>query len=309
MIVYALNEYYAKKDIYGNVDKDDNEVNMAATHIIENCIITLEIDNYYNEHNPYKKYILCPKYKILDVTDINLNKIDKKNIDTRNISTFYISYDVIRDYLIDIIINENRIENNIKNNINFCSYVKVYNEYNGMLEKEYYQNNGKIEGEYKRYSDNNLNMSCFYIDGKLNGIMRYYDNGNLNEEKIYKDDYIQYRKNYYEDGNILEEKIYDDDCEFLFSKTYTNHGELSRIDNFKIDMNTLYYSKIYSENGDIISSIENKENKVEDGIFDELLEEITDQKITHEDEIRKRKQQNKTHKSIYDYIYSLFNLF
>ena len=50
----------------------------------------------------------------------------------------------------------------------------------GELEKEYFEINGKKEGQYKLYRNNGeLHICSNYIDGKLNGEYKLYtDNGN-----------------------------------------------------------------------------------------------------------------------------------
>ena len=51
------------------------------------------------------------------------------------------------------------------------------------IKEEYFQNNGKIEGEYKRYHINGqLYEICNYINDRKNGEYKeYYDNGQLRE--------------------------------------------------------------------------------------------------------------------------------
>ena len=66
---------------------------------------------------------------------------------------------------------------------------RTYYSHNGSLLEEWFEINGKKEGDHKTYWDNGqLACICSYIDDKLNGHYKTYDKygGNPNEHYIYE---------------------------------------------------------------------------------------------------------------------------
>lgn len=59
----------------------------------------------------------------------------------------------------------------------------IYKSYypNGVLQEEYFHNNGEIEGEYKKYYENGkLKETCNYVNGLEHGrLEEFYENGKL----------------------------------------------------------------------------------------------------------------------------------
>jgi antitoxin component YwqK of YwqJK toxin-antitoxin module len=106
------------------------------------------------------------------------------------------------------------------------------NKLEGMqLKKEYFQNNGKIEGIYKEYNYNNiLVQEINYIDGKRNGICKIYnDNGNLIEEYNYIDNIKNgICKIYNDNGNLRDEYNYIDNKLNGIHKKYYSNGFLEK---------------------------------------------------------------------------------
>ena len=65
----------------------------------------------------------------------------------------------------------------IKINFNKMAEVKRTYYKNGTLSSEYFEINGKKEGEFKSYYENGqLGTICMYIDGQLRSICSYIDN-------------------------------------------------------------------------------------------------------------------------------------
>jgi len=61
--------------------------------------------------------------------------------------------------------------------------IKTYYD-NGQLEEEYFENDGKIEGEYKKYFENGqLRIICNFVNGKKEGEFKsYHENGRVKTE-------------------------------------------------------------------------------------------------------------------------------
>ena len=79
------------------------------------------------------------------------------------------------------------------------------------LSEEYFQLNGKKEGEYKSYYDNGqLEMICNYVNNKTEGEYKeYYRSGQLFIICNYLNDkWDGEYKSYYENGNLYEHLIY-----------------------------------------------------------------------------------------------------
>ncbi len=154
------------------------------------------------------------------------------------------------------------------------------------LKEEYFQNNNKREGIYKRYySNGNLLIICNYINGKLNGDYKtyynsgvietecnyiehkrtgiykeYYDNALLYKEYTYGDHPNHYYKEYNYNGILILEKISNENIR----REYYDNGKLLREENenegtekvyyrngnLKIDKSNKFYKK-YDTNGNI----------------------------------------------------------
>jgi antitoxin component YwqK of YwqJK toxin-antitoxin module len=94
--------------------------------------------------------------------------------------------------------------------------IKTYwNKEKTKLKEEYYVNNGKKDGIYKKYNyQGKLSFEVSYISGKMNGIYKSYKNGNLSYEVNYRDDVLHGTHiDYNENGNIIEIKYYENGVE------------------------------------------------------------------------------------------------
>lgn len=89
-----------------------------------------------------------------------------------------------------------------------------HNKTNGILSIEYYNDNGKLDGEVVvYYPDGTVAERSNYIDGKLEGVSKWFaENGKILKEIIYKNDALNGPAKYYDaDGNIKSEGIYRND--------------------------------------------------------------------------------------------------
>lgn len=90
--------------------------------------------------------------------------------------------------------------------------VRTYH-YNGNINQEYFEVNGKIEGqlkEYYQYPNGILWKICNYVNGKANGEYRdYHLNGNLATICNYVDGRANGEyKRYDEEGNLIKTEYY-----------------------------------------------------------------------------------------------------
>ncbi len=174
MLLYS---YYKTSEPFNTIwDKD----------IIHNYVVTIEVNFdkiHYNNLPLYKQIIT---YEIISTEDIYGNKITIDNFDKTCICELYENKDNVIDIIIDYL-----IDNYMEVNISKC--IRLYyidNFQNKLIPKtEYYQNNGKKEGNQKIYNYNsNIKIEKYYIDGKLNGEYKEYDNDeNLIKVSIYID--------------------------------------------------------------------------------------------------------------------------
>lgn len=81
------------------------------------------------------------------------------------------------------------------------------------LKEEYFENNGKIEGVYKKYYKNgNINVEWNYINGLRNGMSKkYYINGHLNWKCNYSNDKMNGIYKVYDTNGILMDEIIMED--------------------------------------------------------------------------------------------------
>lgn len=90
--------------------------------------------------------------------------------------------------------------------------VKLYND-DDILEKEYFWENGNINGEYKEYHSDgkHVSVSGTYKNGQMNGIFKFYTlSGNIWKESKYENDILREDKVYEGDGLLIDKKGYDD---------------------------------------------------------------------------------------------------
>ncbi len=169
------------------------------------------------------------------------------------------------------------------------SFVRTYYDYDtncSKLYEEFYQTNGKRDGEYKRYSENNeLEIICTYIDNKIEGkctkyyynypiykevcnfknnkmegeYISYFHNGKIAMICNYKDDKLEGKCTfYYKNGNIEISCNYVDnklDGEYISYYNGDINGKKQMIANY-INDNRAGKCIYYHQNG-IISIIYN----------------------------------------------------
>ena len=145
-------------------------------------------------------------------------------------------------------------------------YIRIYCEYLKILKCEYYEVNGKKEGEYKEYDIyGNLKNIFNYSNGLLTGVSKqYYQEGGLSSVE----NYVKSKKigecNYYINGNIFESLLFSDGSDICKYKRYYYHnrnGILNEsghvIYNPSLGCDPyiyIYYGmiKFYDENGEFI---------------------------------------------------------
>ena len=181
-------------------------------------IITLECDDYESSPkimNVDNATYYTKNYKIIEIEDFNHKSLDmttnyKKNINYNEKINFWLNKQIVFDKKIydykyhkrsatPKILDQyshpiNKVHNDYVhvykekletyfNDIlkNGCS--GIYKSYypNGVLEEEYFHNNGEIEGEYKKYHENEkLKETCNYLNGLKHGRWEeFYENGKL----------------------------------------------------------------------------------------------------------------------------------
>jgi len=183
-------------------------------------IMTIETDEYdfvdKTIVDSYNASYVTTKFMIINIEDINSNKIDliddyiKNNIYQTKIY-FYLNKQIaidkkIANYKLYKDISSRKIQPgrpNYKNILDkYFSDIQtngisgIYKSYyaNGTLQEEYFHNNCDIEGEYKEYYNNgNIRVTCNYLKGKKHGKWTQYhenDNGKVQ----YWDDYLNANK-------------------------------------------------------------------------------------------------------------------
>lgn len=133
---------------------------------------------------------------------------------------------------------------------------KYYSEIHNRIHEEYFQLNGKKEGEYKSYGYNgNVNRVYNYVNGKLHGEWKnFYDNGQLSSIGNYVDDKLQGEyKSYYDNGNLLTVCNYIDGKLHGEYKEYKNEQLYSICNYVMTEHNSIKEGeyKSYFENGKI----------------------------------------------------------
>lgn len=126
------------------------------------------------------------------------------------------------------------------------------------MEKEYYEENGKIRSEVE------------YKNGKLEGITKgYYKNGQLAYSATYKDDKRHgVEKWYYDDGALLRESAYINGEKNGIEKTYYRNGNLSSQANYE-NGKRVGITKTYYSNGNLLSEREYKKDEIETKYYNE----------------------------------------
>jgi len=110
-----------------------------------------------------------------------------------------------------------------------CSnaYCSCHNDNGGIIKEEYFINDNKIEGEYKKYYPSGALLKiCNYIDGKRNGEYRAYTkNGQLLEERNYINNKLEGEYKFYHNEKLDMTCHYSDNKKNGKYISYYNNGK------------------------------------------------------------------------------------
>lgn len=130
--------------------------------------------------------------------------------------------------------------------------VKRYYDNGNVKSIEYFNSNGKQEGENKYYKEiGGLDYSVFYIDGKVKKTIAYYDNGDVHYyTEVGKNDTIK-KISYNENGKIEIVGNVVDGKRVSWWKKYNSDGSLMEEYEFFVIDNKEYLNqfKIYDKKG------------------------------------------------------------
>ena len=193
---------------------------MIGYAYIEYYIITIECDDYESSPkimNVDNALYKTNNFKIIEIEDFNNNKLDmttsyKKNINYNEKINFWLNKQIVFDkkiYDYTFYKNLDRPYKKIQpNGSRYKSILRYYNDIiengcsgiyksyypNGVLEEEYFHNNGEIEGEYKKYYENgSIKETCNYLNGLKHGKWtQFHEDGKIQ----YWDDYLNGNKQF-----------------------------------------------------------------------------------------------------------------
>lgn len=272
IIQIEIIEIYNNKKIKKNIDEE---------HIIHNCtkFKILLIKNIFTKKTTDKiiyneKFI---NYRLSDTQIqqndfIEINDIIYINPDDDNYEIFFLN----ENDAINFSFSFNRLVEKYKEyKINFSGIYKKYNQKTGKIQKEFYHNNGIIEGEYiEYYDDGSIRTKCYYVNGKLYGKHIY----NNRDGFVYTTFYIDSIKN----GECIKEEYYDNNegTKILLTKEIQNYDMnilLNPIIKYWHDDNKITSTKyIIKKNGEDYFSFKINHEKDENNKLYEEMKIILD---------------------------------
>jgi uncharacterized protein len=134
---------------------------------------------------------------------------------------------------------------------------KVYYR-SGKLKKLVTKKGNVDDGPCKFYYENGrINDSCSYVNGKLEGpYLTFSETGKLLSKYVYKNGKIDgIAEKYYEDGKLKEKDVWKNGKETEIYR-YNTAGKLYQT--LELDDNILYHIKSYSEDGKVLTDLEDK---------------------------------------------------